>query len=55
MEKFAIEIETLVGWVNYHFIMRPGEQRAKEILKELQDKYPNAKFRVVKWIGEEVE
>ena len=52
MEKFAIEIETSIGWVNYHFIMRPGEERAKAILAELKEKHPTANFRVVKWTGE---
>jgi len=52
MEKFAIEIETSVGWTNYHIIMRPGEERAKVILQELREKFPQANFRVVKWTGE---
>lgn len=54
MEKFAIEIETTIGWVNYHSIMRPGQERAQTILAELQEKFPDAKFRVVKWTGEVV-
>lgn len=54
MEKFSIEIETSLGWVNYHSIMRPGEEKALSVLKELQDQYPTAKFRVVKWTGEAI-
>jgi hypothetical protein len=52
MEKYSIEIETHAGWVTYHFIMRPGEERARDVLKELQDKFPSANFRAVKWTGE---
>lgn len=52
MEKYSIEIETDAGWVNYHSILRPGEEKAKEVLAELQVKYPNANFRIVKWLGE---
>ena len=51
MEKFAIEIETEIGWVNYHYIMRPGQERAQTILAELKEKYPKANFRIVKWSG----
>lgn len=51
MEKYAIEIETTVGWVNYHHIMRPGEPKAREVLKELQEQYPEANFRIVMWTG----
>ncbi len=51
MEKFSIEIETSVGWVNYHSILRPGEEKAVSVLKELQDQFPKANFRVVKWTG----
>ena len=51
MEKYSIEIETSGGWVNYHHIMRPGESKAREVLKELQEQYPEANFRIVKWTG----
>lgn len=51
MEKFTIEIETSAGWVMLHSIMRPGEERALAILKELREKNPQSKLRVVKWIG----
>ncbi len=51
MEKFNIEIETNIGWVSYHQIMRPGEERAREIMKELQEKFPDANFRIIKWSG----
>jgi hypothetical protein len=54
MEKYAIEIETSIGWVQYHSIMRPGEERARVILQELQEKFPDSKFRIVKWTGQEV-
>lgn len=55
MEKFAIEIETPIGWTQYHSIMRPGEERARVILAELRDKFPEGKFRIVKWSGEALE
>ena len=51
MEKFTIEIETSAGWITFHSIMRPGEDRARAILKELREKYPQSNLRVVKWIG----
>jgi hypothetical protein len=51
MEKFTIEIETSAGWVMLHTIMRPGEERALTILKELREKYPQSNLRVVKWMG----
>ena len=51
MEKYCIEIETVVGWINYHQIMREGENRAKDVLEELRLKFPNANFRIVKWTG----
>ena len=54
MEKFAIEIETVIGWVNYHVIMRPGIKRAMAVLSELREKHPEAKFRIVRWLGEAV-
>ncbi len=54
MEKFAIEIETVIGWVNYHVIMRPGKERAVAVLLELKEKHPQAKFRIVRWMGEPV-
>lgn len=54
MEKYTIEIETEIGWVYYHSIMRPGEERARVILKELQEKFPAAKFRIVRWAGQEI-
>jgi len=54
MEKYIIEIETSIGWIQYHNIMRPGEERAKIILKELQEKFPEAKFRIIRWTGQEV-
>ncbi len=53
-EKYAIEIDTPAGWVIYHYIMRPGKERAMDILKELQEKYPNANFRVVRLIGKPI-
>jgi hypothetical protein len=53
-EKYAIEIETSIGWVQYHSIMRPGEERARVILQELQEKFPDAKFRIVKWMGQPI-
>ena len=55
MEKFTIEIETSAGWVMLHSIMRPGEDRALNILKELREKYPQSNLRVVKWIGTPVK
>ena len=55
MEKFTIEIETSVGWIMLHSIMRPGEERALTILKELREKYPQSNLRVVKWIGTPVK
>ncbi len=54
MEKYTIEIETSAGWIQYHSIMRPGQERAKIILKELQDKFPSSKFRIVVWEGKEI-
>ena len=51
MEKYSIEIETRAGWVAYHQIMRPGMEKAQEVLKELQEKFPEANFRIVKWEG----
>lgn len=54
MEKFAIEIETVIGWINYHVIMRPGKERAMAVLSELREKHPSARFRVVRWTGEAV-
>jgi hypothetical protein len=51
MEKFTVEIETSSGWIVYHSIMRPGEERALATLKELQEQFPQSKFRIVKWIG----
>lgn len=54
MEKFAIEIETNIGWVQYHSIMRPGKDRAESVVQELREKFPAAKFRIIKWTGEEV-
>ena len=38
-----------------HSIMRPGEERALTILKELREKYPQSNLRVVKWIGTPVK
>jgi hypothetical protein len=55
MEKFAIEIETSAGWVMLHSIMRPGEERALTILKELREKYPQSNLRIVKWTGAPIE
>jgi len=55
MEKFTIEIETSAGWVMFHSIMRPGQERALTILKELREKYPQSNLRVVKWIGTPVK
>ena len=54
MEKFAIEIETVIGWVNYHVILRPGRERAMAVLLELREKHPKGRFRVVRWVGEAV-
>ncbi len=54
MEKYSIEIETPAGWVNYHHILRPGEAKAREVLAELQAKYPEASFRIVKWLCESI-
>ncbi|HEY7089444.1 MAG TPA: hypothetical protein VH518_15205 [Tepidisphaeraceae bacterium] len=54
MEKFAIEIETAIGWVNYHVILRPGQERATAVLAELREKHPAARFRLVRWFGEPV-
>jgi hypothetical protein len=54
LEKFAIEIETVIGWINYHVILRPGKERAMAVLKELREKHANAKFRIVRWLGEAV-
>ena len=54
LEKFAIEIETVIGWVNYHVILRPGKKRAMVALAELREKHPQATFRVVRWMGEAV-
>jgi hypothetical protein len=55
MDKYAIEIETAIGWVNYHTIMRPGEEKAKSVLKEIQAEFPGAKFRIVKIVKTEVQ
>lgn len=55
MEKFTVENETSAGWVMLHSIMRPGEERALAILKELREKYPQSNLRVVKWIGTPIE
>jgi hypothetical protein len=54
MEKFAIEIETVIGWLNYHVILRPGKERAMAVLSELREKHPEARFRIVRWLGETV-
>ena len=54
MEKYTIEIKTEAGWVQYHSIMRAGEEKAREIIKELSEKFPTAKFRVVRWSGQEI-
>jgi hypothetical protein len=54
LEKFAIEIETVIGWMNYHVILRPGKERAMAVLLELREKHPQAKFRIVRWIGEAI-
>jgi hypothetical protein len=54
VEKFAIEIETAIGWVNYHVILRPGQERATAVLAELREKHPAARFRLVRWFGEPV-
>jgi hypothetical protein len=54
MEKHAIEIKTVIGWVQYHGILRPGEERARSVLQELQEKFPEAEFRIVKWTGQEI-
>lgn len=54
MEKYTIEVETSIGWIQYHSIMRPGKEKAESVLKELQDKFPKAKFRIVRWVGEKV-
>ncbi len=51
MEKYTIEINSPIGWITYHSIMRPGEEKAKEVLGELQTKFPEAQFRIVKWTG----
>ena len=51
MERFTIEIDTQIGWATYHSIMRPGEERARVVLKELQEEFPEATFRAVKWLG----
>ncbi len=51
MEKFNIEIETSAGWITYHAIMREGEERARNILVELRNQFPNSNFRIVKWNG----
>jgi len=52
MEKFSIEIETSAGWVNYHSILRPGQEKAREVCAELKNKFPTSHFRIVKWNGE---
>jgi hypothetical protein len=52
MEKYSIEIETTAGWVQYHTIMRTGEDRAQAILQELRGQFPESEFRVVRWKGE---
>ena len=55
MEKFTIEIETPAGWVMFHSIMRPGEDRALTILKELRENHPQSNLRVVKWMGTPID
>jgi hypothetical protein len=55
MEKFTIEIETSAGWVMLHSIMRPGKDRALNILKELREKFPQSNLLVVKWTGTPIE
>ena len=54
MEKYTIEIKTKIGWIQYHSILRPGEEKAREVLKELSEKFPEAEFRIVKWTGKEI-
>jgi hypothetical protein len=54
MDKYTVEIKTSIGWTLYHSIMRPGEEKAREVLKELQEKFPEAEFRIVRWIGQEL-
>jgi hypothetical protein len=51
MEKFSIEIETSAGWVQYHLILRPGESLARSVADELRAKFPESRFRIVRWTG----
>jgi hypothetical protein len=55
MEKFTIETETFAGWIMLHSIMCPGQERALNILKELREKHPQSRLRVVKWTGTPME
>lgn len=55
MEKYAIEIKTNIGWVNYHQIMRSGKERVNTILKEIKEKFPKANFRIVERRGRVVK
>jgi hypothetical protein len=55
MEKFTIEIESSAGWITFHSIMRPGEERALTILKDLREKHPQSNLRVVRWLGTPLE
>jgi hypothetical protein len=48
MERFTTEIESPIGWVTYHSIMRPGEERARSILDELHHSSRMARLRAVK-------
>jgi hypothetical protein len=52
MEKYSIEIETSLGWINYHMIMRPGLEKAMEVLAELSLQHPGSRLRIVRWTGE---
>jgi hypothetical protein len=52
MEKFATEIQSPIGWINYHLILRPGKDRALAVLQELRQNHSNATFRLVCWLGE---
>jgi len=51
MEKFTIEVQTNIGWITYHSILRQGQEKAVSIVEELRSKFPKATFRVVKWVG----
>jgi hypothetical protein len=55
MERYAIEIETSAGWVQYHLILRPGEERARFVIDEVREKFPASRFRLVKWTGTAVD